>query len=147
MPPSPSCVQAHQDFSPTIDATLWISQWGQIHFVITLDFTQKLLSTFFSLKTWELLAFSQSYFPMIVQRVLNRWSKLSEQKLRFFPRVKIWKNAFNKKWWAYRVYISQKKSWSGCHHLLLVYDASKLSTVYVVKSPAFSLQRAFFQKS
>ena len=26
-----------------------------------------------------------------------------------------------------------KKSWGGCHHLLLVYDASKLSTVYVVK--------------
>ena len=24
-----------------------------------------------------------------------------------------------------------KKSWGGCHHLLLVYDASKLSIVYV----------------
>ena len=35
-----------------------------------------------------------------------------------------------------------KKSWGGCHHFLLVYDASKLSTVYVVKSPDFSLQRA-----
>ena len=34
------------------------------------------------------------------------------------------------------------KNWGGCHHLLLVYDASKLSTVYVVKSP---VQRAFFQ--
>jgi hypothetical protein len=34
----------------------------------------------------------------------------------------------------------------GCHHLLLVYDASKLSTVYVVKSPVLGLQRAFFQK-
>ena len=31
-----------------------------------------------------------------------------------------------------RVYIRQK-NWGGCHHLLLVYDASKLSTVYVVK--------------
>ena len=37
---------------------------------------------------------------------------------------KIWKNAFSKKWWAYRVYIRQKKIWGGCHHLLLVYDAS-----------------------
>ena len=40
-----------------------------------------------------------------------------------------------------------KKSWGGCHHSLLVYDASKLSTVYVVKSPVLGLQRAFFQKS
>ena len=32
-----------------------------------------------------------------------------------------------------------KKSWVGCHHLLLVYNASKLSTVYLVKSP---VQRA-----
>ena len=38
------------------------------------------------------------------------------------------KNAFNEKLWAYRVYIRQKY-WGGCHHLLLVYDASKLSIV------------------
>ena len=44
-------------------------------------------------------------------------------------------------------FIKAKKSWGGCHHLLLVYDASKLSTVYVVKSPVLGLQRAFFQKS
>ena len=36
-----------------------------------------------------------------------------------------------------------KKSWSGCHHSLLVYNASKLSTVYVVKSTVLGLQRAF----
>ena len=30
-----------------------------------------------------------------------------------------------------RVYI--KKIWGGCHHILLVYDALKLGTVYVVK--------------
>jgi hypothetical protein len=30
-------------------------------------------------------------------------------------------------------FILDKKSWGGCHHLLLVYVASKLSTVYVVK--------------
>ena len=42
------------------------------------------------------------------------------------------KNAFNEKWWAYRDYIRQKKSWDGCHHLSLVYDASEVSTVYVV---------------
>ena len=30
-------------------------------------------------------------------------------------------------------FILDKKSGGGCHHLLLVYDASKLSTVYVVK--------------
>ena len=36
-----------------------------------------------------------------------------------------------------------KKSWGGCYHSLLVYDAAKLSTVYVVKSPVLSLQRAF----
>ena len=36
-----------------------------------------------------------------------------------------------------------KKSWGGCHHLFLVYEASKLSTVYVVKSAVLGLQRAF----
>ena len=40
-----------------------------------------------------------------------------------------------------------KKRWGGCHHLLLVYDASKLSTVYVVKSPVLGLQRAIIQKN
>ena len=44
-------------------------------------------------------------------------------------------------------YIRQKKGWGGCHHLLLVYDASKLSTMYVVKSPVLGLQRAIFQKN
>ena len=29
--------------------------------------------------------------------------------------------------------------WGGCHHLLLVYDASKLSTVYAVKLPVLGL--------
>ena len=33
-------------------------------------------------------------------------------------------------------------NWCGCHHLLLIYDASKLSTVYVVKSPFLGLQWA-----
>ena len=33
----------------------------------------------------------------------------------------------------------------GCHHLLLIYDAPKLSTVYVVKSPVLGLQRVFFE--
>ena len=32
-----------------------------------------------------------------------------------------------------------KTNWGGCHHLSLVYDASKLSTVYVVKSPVLGL--------
>ena len=31
------------------------------------------------------------------QRELNRWSQFSERKLRFFSKVKIFKNAFNKK--------------------------------------------------
>ena len=48
-------------------------------------------------------------YTRFIQRVLNRWSKLSEQKLNLFSKVKIWKNAFNKKWWAYMVYISQNK--------------------------------------
>ena len=30
----------------------------------------------------------------------------------------------------------------GCHHLLFVYDASKLSNVHVVKSPVLGLQWA-----
>ena len=68
---------------------------------------------------------------IIGQKVLNRWSKLSEQKLRF----------------SSKVIFRTKKSWGGCHHLLLVYDASKHSTVCVVKSPVLGLQRAFFQKS
>ena len=36
----------------------------------------------------------------------------------------------------------RQKNLGGCHHLLLVYDASKLSTVYVVKWPVLGLQRA-----
>ena len=32
------------------------------------------------------------------------------------------------------------KGLCGCHHLLLVYDASKLSIVYVVKLPVLGLQ-------
>ena len=36
----------------------------------------------------------------------------------------------------------QKQIWGGCPHLLSVYDASKLITVYVVKSPVLGLQRA-----
>ena len=40
-----------------------------------------------------------------------------------------------------------KNSWGGYHDLLLVYDASKLSTVYVVKLPVLGLQRAIFQKN
>ena len=39
-------------------------------------------------------------------------------------------------------YIGQK-SWVGSHHLLLVYDASKLSTVYVIKSPVLGLSEGF----
>ena len=35
-----------------------------------------------------------------------------------------------------------KKNWGGWHHLLLIYDASKLSIVYVVKSPVLGLQWA-----
>ena len=31
------------------------------------------------------------------QRELNRWSQFSEQKLRFFSKVEIQKNAFNEK--------------------------------------------------
>ena len=36
----------------------------------------------------------------VSQRVLNRWSQFSEQKLRFFSKMKILKNAFNKEWGA-----------------------------------------------
>ena len=63
----------------------------------------------------------------LVQRELNRWSQFSEQKLRFFSKVKILNND------GHIGFISDKKNWGGCHHLLLVYDASKLITVYVVK--------------
>ena len=63
-------------------------------------------------------------------------------KVKIVSKVKILKNAFNEKWWPYRVYIRQKKICSGCHHSLLVYDASKLSTVYVVKWPVLGLQWA-----
>ena len=37
---------------------------------------------------WEL-------YGKFIQRGLNRWSKFSEQKLRFFSTVKIERNAFN----------------------------------------------------
>ena len=39
-------------------------------------------------------------------------------------------------------FIEAKKKLGGCHHLLLVYDASKLSTVYVVKWTVLGHQRA-----
>ena len=45
--------------------------------------------------------------------------------------MKILKNAFDKKNDGH----IDKEIWDDCHHLLLVYDASKLSTVYIVKSP------------
>ena len=35
-----------------------------------------------------------------------------------------------------------KKNLGGWHHSFLIYDASKLSSVYVVKSPVLGLQRA-----
>ena len=35
-----------------------------------------------------------------------------------------------------------KKIWDSWHHLLSVYNASKLNTVYVVKSPVLGLQQA-----
>jgi hypothetical protein len=34
---------------------------------------------------------------VLIQRELNRWSQFSEQKLRFFSKVKILENDFNKK--------------------------------------------------
>ena len=56
------------------------------------------------------LIFYLYFFNWFIQRVLNRWSKLSEQNFRFFFKSEnLKKNAFNKTWWAYRVYISQKK--------------------------------------
>ena len=39
-------------------------------------------------------------------------------------------------------FIWDKKNWGGCHNLLLVCDASKLSTVHVVKWSVLGLQRA-----
>ena len=60
-------------------------------------------------------------------------------KVKIFSKVKIKKNAFDKRWWAYKVYIRQKNL-GGCHHLILVYDASKLITVYVVIWPVLGLQ-------
>ena len=38
--------------------------------------------------------------------------------------------------------VMPKKIWGGWHHLFFIYDASKLSTVYVKKSPVLGLQRA-----
>ena len=38
--------------------------------------------------------------------------------------------------------ILKNAKWGGCHHLLLVYYASKLGTVYVSKSPVLGLQGA-----
>ena len=48
-------------------------------------------------------------YCLLTQRVLNRWSHLSEQKLRLFSKVKLKKNEIDKKWWAYWVYIRQNK--------------------------------------
>ena len=55
--------------------------------------------------TLKFITFTEAQkFIEMKTRVLNRWSKLSEQKLRFLSKVKIQKNAFNEKLWAYRVY-------------------------------------------
>ena len=43
---------------------------------------------------------------------------------------------------GHRGFISDKKKLGGYHHLLLVYDASKLSTVHAVKWPVLGLKRA-----
>ena len=42
-------------------------------------------------------------------------------------------------------YCTLSRIGGGCHDLLLIYDAPKVSGVYVVKSLVLSLQRAFFK--
>ena len=49
------------------------------------------------------------FIHSISQRELNRWSQFSEQKLRFFSKVKIKKNAFNKKDYGHIGFIEDKK--------------------------------------
>ena len=69
------------------------------------------------------------------------------EKVEIFVKSENLENAFIKKMIGIQGLYETKKNWDGCHHLLLVYDASKLSTVYVVKSPVLGLQRAIFQKN
>ena len=45
----------------------------------------------------DAIATSAGNFGPIIQRELNRWSQFSKHKLIFFSKVKIKKNAFNKK--------------------------------------------------
>ena len=83
-----------------------------------------------------------------MQREAIRWSQFSEQKSKLFSKVKSLKNAFNKTNDAYKGFIQvRQKKLGWLSSLVLVYDASKISTVYVVKSSVLGLQRAFFQKS
>ena len=56
--------------------------------------------------------------------------------------MKILKNDFVKEMMGLLGLYKTEKIWGGCHHFLLVDDASKLSTVYVVKLPVLGLQRA-----
>ena len=74
-----------------------------------------------------------------IQIELNRWSQFSEQKLSEkwkFEKVLLIKND------GHIGYIYTTKNRGSCHHLLSVYDASKLSTVYVVKWSVLGLQQA-----
>ena len=72
----------------------------------TLNMDKTLISNSSSAKCWYSNIFSPrvekkrsqtDLHATLTQRELNRWSQFSEQKLRFFSKVKILKNAFNKK--------------------------------------------------
>ena len=71
--------------------------------------------------------------PFACSESTKQMEQTLRAKVKIFFKSENLKNAFHKEWWAYRVYIKQTKIWGGCHHLSLVYDASNLSTVYVVK--------------
>ena len=60
-------------------------------------------------------------------------------KVRIFFKSENSNNSLKKNDWHIGFKYKDKKDWGGCHHLLLVYDAPKLSTVYVVKSPVLGL--------
>ena len=65
----------------------------------------------------------------INQRVLNRWSKLLEQKVKIFSKV------FIKKWWAYRVWPSS-----------FIISLWCIKAYYYVRSKITSSRGHFFRK-
>ena len=83
---------------------LWFTLKGPLLPLLNINCQLPTVACEFDLWQWP--------FYVLRQRVLNRWSKLSKQKWKFEKMLLI-KND------GHIGFIKDKKSWDGCHHLLL----------------------------